>query len=61
MYRNVASKFIHPCRKDTEGKLRYKNGNIEEGSWLVIGKEGEHDGVALWDKGYHEDLCKNIR
>jgi inner membrane protein len=32
-----------------EGKLRYKNGSIEEGSWLVIGKEGERDGVALWD------------
>jgi inner membrane protein len=32
-----------------EGKLRYKNGSIEEGSWLVIGKKGERDGVALWD------------
>jgi inner membrane protein len=32
-----------------DGKLRYKNGSIEEGSWLVIGKEGERDGVALWD------------
>jgi inner membrane protein len=32
-----------------EGKLRYKNGAIEEGSWLVIGKEGERDGVALLD------------
>jgi inner membrane protein len=32
-----------------EGKLRYKNGSIDEGSWLVIGKEGERDGVALWD------------
>ena len=50
MYRNAAPKFIHPCRKDTDGKLRYKNGAIEEGSWLVIGKEGERDGVALWDE-----------
>ena len=32
-----------------EGKLRYKNGSLEEGSWLIIGKEGERDGVALWD------------
>src|SRR3990172_7182142 len=51
MYRNAAPKFIHPCRKDTDGKLRYKNGAIEEGGWLVIGKEGVL-GVALWyDKG----------
>jgi membrane-bound metal-dependent hydrolase YbcI (DUF457 family) len=33
-----------------DGKLRYKNGSIEEGSWLVIGKEGEREGVALWNE-----------
>ena len=32
-----------------EGELRHGNGQIEKGRWLVIGKEGERDGVALWD------------
>jgi len=32
-----------------EGKLRHKNGAIEEGSWLVIGKKGAL-AVALWDE-----------
>ena len=37
----------HPARM--EGKLRYPDGNIEEGRWLIVGTDAGKDDLCILD------------
>jgi inner membrane protein len=47
-YDQYLKEGTHICYMD--GELRHGNGQIEEGRWLVIGKEGDQDGIAIWNE-----------
>lgn len=49
-YETAYSKYEHAGKKvcTVEGRLRYKDGTIQTGKWLVLGTEGQ--GLAIYDE-----------